>query len=141
MSSLPIRRLRFLLLALAFALAPAFAVTVPDLYEVSVPMTGGRDAAFVEALKTVVVRVSGRRDAAVRLGGALNDPRKYVQRFGETADNQLQVGFDSVSVDGLLIDAGRITVLSYGEDRPACTQHAESCWSQNRRVEFRSKPE
>ncbi len=101
---------------MALAMGPAFAVTVPDLYEVSVPMTGGRDAAFVEALKTVVVRVSGRRDAAVRLGGALNDPRKYVQRFGETADNQLQVGFDSVSVDGLLIDAG---LPVWGRERPA----------------------
>ena len=101
---------------MALAMGPAFAVTVPDLYEVSVPMTGGRDAAFVEALKTVVVRVSGRRDAAVRIGGALNDPRKYVQRFGETADNQLQVGFDSVSVDGLLIDAG---LPVWGRERPA----------------------
>ena len=37
------------------------------------------------------------------------------------------------------VEAGRITVLSYGEDRPACTQHTEKCWTENRRVEFRSK--
>lgn len=113
---LPLRRTRLLLLVLAFAITPAFAVTVPDLYEVSVPLAGGRDAAFVEAMKAVVVRVSGRRDAPVRLGGALNDPRRFVQRFGETADNQLQVGFDSVSIDKLLIDAG---LPVWGRERPA----------------------
>jgi peptidoglycan-associated lipoprotein len=37
------------------------------------------------------------------------------------------------------VEAGRITVLSYGEDRPACTLHTEACWTQNRRVEFRGK--
>jgi hypothetical protein len=70
----------------------------------------------VEALKTVVVRVSGQRDAPNRLGAALNDPRKYVQRFGFTADNVLQVGFDSVSVDKLLQDAG---LPIWGRERPA----------------------
>jgi peptidoglycan-associated lipoprotein len=39
------------------------------------------------------------------------------------------------------VEAGRITVLSYGEDRPACTQHTEACWAQNRRAEFRGKPQ
>jgi len=37
------------------------------------------------------------------------------------------------------VEAGRITVLSYGEDHPACKEHKEACWAQNRRVEFRSK--
>jgi hypothetical protein len=108
--------LRFLLLAALLAVVPAFAVTVPDLYEVSMPVAASRDAAFVDALKVVVVRVSGRRDAAVRLGSALNNPRQYVQRFGFTADNVLQVGFDSVSVDKLLTDAG---LPVWGRERPA----------------------
>jgi peptidoglycan-associated lipoprotein len=34
------------------------------------------------------------------------------------------------------IDAGRIDIASYGEERPVCQEHAESCWSQNRRDEF-----
>jgi peptidoglycan-associated lipoprotein len=34
------------------------------------------------------------------------------------------------------IDAGRITVISYGEERPVCTDHSESCWKQNRRAAF-----
>jgi peptidoglycan-associated lipoprotein len=34
------------------------------------------------------------------------------------------------------IDAGRITVISYGEERPTCTEKAESCWAKNRRAHF-----
>jgi peptidoglycan-associated lipoprotein len=32
--------------------------------------------------------------------------------------------------------ASQLTVVSYGEERPVCTQSDESCWSQNRRVEI-----
>jgi uncharacterized protein len=99
-----------------FAAVAAHAVTVPDLYETAQPVGGSRDAAFVDALQTVVVRVSGQRDAPMRLGAELNNPRKYVQRFGFTADNVLEVGFDSVSVDRLLSDAG---LPIWGRERPA----------------------
>jgi peptidoglycan-associated lipoprotein len=34
------------------------------------------------------------------------------------------------------IASGRITVVSYGEERPLCQQHGEACWSQNRRAHF-----
>jgi peptidoglycan-associated lipoprotein len=34
------------------------------------------------------------------------------------------------------IDAGRITVISYGEERPVCTERAEACWAKNRRGHF-----
>ena len=34
------------------------------------------------------------------------------------------------------IDGGRIEIVSFGEERPKCTDEAESCWSQNRRDEF-----
>jgi len=105
-----------LVLLSAFALVgSAQAVTVPDLYETSQPVDSSRDAAFVEALKTVLVRVSGQRDAAMRVGD-INDPRKYVQRFGFTADNMLEVGFDSASIDHLLSNAG---LPIWGRERPA----------------------
>lgn len=101
---------------LALAGLPAFAVTVPDLYEISVPVTSSQDAAFGDALKAVVVRVSGQRDAAARLGSALNNPRQYIQRFGSASDNTLQVGFDSVSIERLLSGAG---LPIWGRERPA----------------------
>jgi peptidoglycan-associated lipoprotein len=34
------------------------------------------------------------------------------------------------------IDASRIEIVSFGEERPTCTDEAESCWSKNRRDEF-----
>jgi uncharacterized protein len=94
----------------------ASAVSVTDLYEVTMPIEASRDTAFVEALKSVAVRVSGRRDAASRLGPAANNPRQYVQRFAFTSDNQLQVAFDSGSVDRLLNDSG---LPIWGRERPA----------------------
>ena len=38
------------------------------------------------------------------------------------------------------IAASRITTISYGEERPVCTERAESCWAQNRRSHFLVKP-
>jgi peptidoglycan-associated lipoprotein len=35
------------------------------------------------------------------------------------------------------IDAGRIDIVSYGEERPVCKDHNETCWQQNRRDDFR----
>lgn len=34
------------------------------------------------------------------------------------------------------VDASRIEVISNGKEKPVCTDHAEGCWSQNRRAEF-----
>jgi len=34
------------------------------------------------------------------------------------------------------IQASRMTIISYGEERPACTDKNESCWSKNRRAHF-----
>jgi peptidoglycan-associated lipoprotein len=34
------------------------------------------------------------------------------------------------------IDASRFDLVSYGEERPVCTTHEETCWQQNRRDDF-----
>lgn len=34
------------------------------------------------------------------------------------------------------IEASRLEVVSYGEERPVCTASEETCWSKNRRAEF-----
>ena len=34
------------------------------------------------------------------------------------------------------VQANRITVVSYGEERPICNEKTESCWAQNRRAAF-----
>ncbi|MDC8449406.1 MAG: peptidoglycan-associated lipoprotein Pal [Nitrospira sp.] len=33
--------------------------------------------------------------------------------------------------------ASQIQILSYGKERPFCTEHSEACWQSNRRVHFR----
>jgi peptidoglycan-associated lipoprotein len=38
------------------------------------------------------------------------------------------------------VQASRITIISYGEERPSCTQKSEECWAKNRRAHFLVKP-
>jgi hypothetical protein len=113
-----IRRLvtRLIVVWCAFVPLAAQAVTVGDLYEVALPIQGNRETAFVEAMKIVAVRVSGRRDAAIQLGAAASNARQYVQRFSFTADNQLNVAFDTNSIDRILSESG---LPIWGRERPA----------------------
>lgn len=39
-------------------------------------------------------------------------------------------------LSNLGVDAGRIKTISYGKDRPFCTEHNETCWQENRRGHF-----
>lgn len=34
------------------------------------------------------------------------------------------------------VPAARMVAISYGKERPACTEHDEACWAQNRRAHF-----
>ena len=34
------------------------------------------------------------------------------------------------------VQANRITIISYGKERPICTEHTEACWAKNRRAHF-----
>jgi len=38
------------------------------------------------------------------------------------------------------IAADRITLISYGKERPVCTERKEACWARNRRDHFLTKP-
>jgi len=38
------------------------------------------------------------------------------------------------------IAADRISLVSFGEERPECSEHVEACWARNRRAEFLIKP-
>ncbi len=38
------------------------------------------------------------------------------------------------------VQASRITIISYGEERPQCTEKNEGCWTKNRRSHFLVKP-
>ena len=38
------------------------------------------------------------------------------------------------------VQANRITIISYGEERPLCNEKTDSCWAKNRRAHFLVKP-
>jgi peptidoglycan-associated lipoprotein len=38
------------------------------------------------------------------------------------------------------IPADRVVAISYGKERPVCTEHSEECWARNRRARFLVKP-
>ncbi len=39
------------------------------------------------------------------------------------------------------VEARRMAVVSYGEDKPVCSQSTEACWAKNRRAHFLAKAE
>jgi len=39
------------------------------------------------------------------------------------------------------VQGSRISVISYGEERPVCTARTEACWAKNRRAHFLVKAE
>jgi hypothetical protein len=118
-----VRRRACLLLATLFVLcaAPASAATVAGLYEGTVPGDAtetGRSAAAEAALRQVVVRVTGRRDAGTdaALAPLYAAATRYVQTFRPAAAGLLTVGFDADALDAALVRAGQPL---WGRTRPA----------------------
>lgn len=89
---------------------PARAVTVTGLYDATVRVKdrseAARNTAFASALGVVLVKVSGRSDAASRVGAAAGNAGRYVQRFSYLANGQLEVGFDNTAVNKMLEQGG-----------------------------------
>ena len=78
----------------------------------------GRAAAAAEALRQVVVRVTGRRTAAGdgALADLYADARRYALSFKSDAAGQLTVGFDPDALDAALTRVGQPL---WPRDRPA----------------------
>ena len=123
-------RLAFALLALALASA-ATAAAVEGLYEGTVPgdaASAQRAQVAAEALKQVVVRLTGRRAAPAdpALGAVFAEPLRYAQTYRSLAQGQVAVGFDARSLDAALLAAGQrlwprerpATLLVVVDDRP-----------------------
>ncbi len=56
---------------------------------------------------------------------------EYNLALGERRASSARSYLTSLGVDG-----SRLRTITYGEERPACTESEESCWSQNRRAHF-----
>lgn len=57
--------------------------------------------------------------------------RAYNQGLGERRGNAVSSALQANGGSG-----SQLSVVSYGEERPICTESNESCWAQNRRVEI-----
>lgn len=126
-------------------------VAVTDIVEGSTSQAG--DAAVASPMKTIyfdfdawVLTTTARETLARNAEWLRKNPNAAVILEGHTDERgsdayNLALGEQRAksSLKYLLnlgIDAARMTVVSYGEEKPAVDGHDESAWSSNRRVEF-----
>jgi hypothetical protein len=101
---------------IAFSL-PAFGESLGDLYSVTVPYTGENESAFREAMRDVLVRVTGRRDAPEleNLAPLVAQASRYVASYRRAAGNQLTVNFDGAAIENAVDASG---LAFWGNERP-----------------------
>jgi hypothetical protein len=113
------RKLPAILLALAVALpaAPAAAQGASDLYNVTVPYAGNNEAAFREAMRDILVRVTGRPDAAEleSLAPLVAQASRYVTSFRRAGGGLLTISFDGRAIENAIDSSG---LASWGAERP-----------------------
>jgi peptidoglycan-associated lipoprotein len=83
-------------------------------------------AAWLKANPSQLVLIEGHCDerGTAEYNVALGDRRATAARNYLTAQG---------------VAAERITLVSYGKERPSCSEHAEACWAKNRRDELLTK--
>jgi peptidoglycan-associated lipoprotein len=79
-----------------------------------------RQAAWLARYPAVRVTVEGHCDE--------RGTREYNLALGARRANAVKEYLVSLGVSG-----GRLETISYGKERPMCTESSESCWAQNRR--------
>lgn len=99
----------------------AFALTKTELYQASAPVgdrtEAAQTAAFQNAMKAVLIRVTGRRSAGedAALGPLVANARRYVQQYRTASDSQLWVAFDGPAIERWLTQNGQPL---WGHERP-----------------------
>jgi len=115
-----IRGLAVALAAVALlAGAGARAATIGNLYQVLVsPTSGGTPAALRQGMADVLVRVTGRRDAAdlPALAPLVSDAARYVTSYRRAAGGRLAISFDGDAIEQAIAAAN---LPFWGENRPA----------------------
>jgi len=89
------------------------------------------NAAWLRAHPSQLVLIEGYSDSR----GATDRKNEFNMDLGE---RRAQAARSHLIAQG--IDPSRIPILSYGQERPKCTDQTERCWSQNRRSRFLVKP-
>jgi peptidoglycan-associated lipoprotein len=77
--------------------------------------------------------LTDRPEARVTLEGHTDErgSREYNMGLGERRSNAF-----SSALQGAGASATQLTGVSYGEERPVCSESTEECWARNRRVEI-----
>jgi peptidoglycan-associated lipoprotein len=83
----------------------------------------GANAEFLRKYPTIKVTVEGHCDE--------RGTREYNMALGQRRASSAKEYLISLG-----IDASRLTIVSYGKERPFCTEHDETCWQKNRRAQF-----
>lgn len=81
------------------------------------------NARWLKANPTALLLIEGHADE--------RGTNEYNLALGERRGNGVRDYLVSLGVE-----VGRMTVISYGEERPTCTERTEACWAQNRRAHF-----
>ena len=89
------------------------------------------NAAWLRAHPAQLVLIEGHCDSR----GATSGKNEFNMDLGE---RRAQAAMNYLVAQG--VHSSRITILSYGEERPLCTTEDEHCWRQNRRSRFLVKP-
>ncbi|MBB4267291.1 peptidoglycan-associated lipoprotein Pal [Roseospira visakhapatnamensis] len=79
-----------------------------------------RQAAWLQQYPRYSVTIEGHADE--------RGTREYNLALGARRANAVETYLESLGVPGT-----RVSSVSYGKERPTCSQPSESCWSRNRR--------
>jgi hypothetical protein len=99
----------------------AFSLSRAEMYQATAPVSdrseAAQSAAFQNAMKTVLVRVTGRRgaDEDPALSPLISNARRYVQQYRAAPDSQLWVAFDGPAIERWLTQNGQPL---WGHERP-----------------------
>jgi hypothetical protein len=99
----------------------ALALTRAEMYQATAPVSdrseAAQTAAFQNAMRTVLIRVTGRRsaDEDPNLSQLVANARRYVQQYRAAPDSQLWVAFDGPAIERWLTQNGQPL---WGHERP-----------------------
>jgi peptidoglycan-associated lipoprotein len=99
-----------------------------DRYDLTADATQALDAnaAWLKANPRHLVLIEGHCDERGTVG--------YNLALGERRAKATQ---NYLAAQG--VQAGRVSIVSYGEEKPQCSDHTEACWAKNRRAHFMVK--
>ena len=117
--------------------APSDYVHVPEVADIHFDF----DAYAIRAVDRTVLDANAawlqsRADHIVLIEGHC-DERGTVEYNVSLGDRRAKATMNYLVSRG--VAARRITLVSYGEQRPACSENTETCWAKNRRAHFKVK--